>query len=174
VSQTAISNLSLAEVSAANITLPTVNFVTSVEAEADIWRVLYAISIPEYIEAWLQVPGIDRIEFRSLNRSFDKFQIDLYSLDRIQGAIYASCFLSKPNRVTFRWRTDGAGNGAESIVEIRLWKHLTMCSVSLIHSGLCGSEGREWHFRMWQSSLERLRHLVEGGLAKHLVPASQS
>jgi hypothetical protein len=168
-SQTEICDLSLVEVSATKIILPSVNFVTSVQVETDICRVLYAVSIPEYLEAWLEVPGIDRIEFHPLNRSFDKFQIDLYSFDRFQGTSYASCLLSKPNRVTFRWRTDSAGNGAESIVEIRLWKHLTMCIVNLSHSGLCGSEGREWHFRMWQCSLERLRRLVEGGLAKHLL-----
>lgn len=168
-SQTEISDPCLTGVSASKIILPSVNFVTSVEAEADIRRVLYAVSIPEYIEAWLEVPGIDRIEFHPLNRSFDKFQIDLYSFERFQGAIYASCLLSKPNRVTFRWRTDSAGNGAESIVEIRLWKHPTMCIVNLIHSGLCGSEGREWHLGMWQRSLKRLRRLVEGDLVNHIV-----
>jgi len=168
--QTETRDLCLAEASATKVILPSVNFVASVEVEADIRRVLYAVSIPEYIEAWLKVPGIDRVEFHPLNRSFDKFQIDLYSFDRFQGTIYASCFLSKPNKFTFRWRTDSTGNGAESIVEIQLCKRLTMCVVNLRHSGLCGSEGREWHFTMWQRSLERLRRLVEGGLTRRLIP----
>src|ERR1700722_10190214 len=70
----------------------------SVEIEAEVQRILYALSTPEYMEAWLQLPGAERVECHSERRSFDRFRIDLFSSNTKLPCIYGSCLLSKPNR----------------------------------------------------------------------------
>ena len=47
--------------------------------EAETRRVLYALAMPEYLEAWLQFPDINRIECHPEERSYDRFRIDLFS-----------------------------------------------------------------------------------------------
>ncbi|MGA9669665.1 MAG: hypothetical protein WBQ94_10670 [Terracidiphilus sp.] len=142
--------------------LVSLNISASVEIEADVRRVLYALATPEYIEAWLQLPDVDRIECPADRRSFDKFRIDLFSSSICYKSIHASCLLSKPNRVTYLWDRDPNGSSSKSVVEMRLWTHLPKCSLNLVHLGLCSSEEFEWHSKVWTRSLNALRGLIEG------------
>jgi hypothetical protein len=52
--------------------------VLSIEIAADWRRVFHAITLPEYIEAWLQIPEVDRIECHSEWRSLTRFRIDMF------------------------------------------------------------------------------------------------
>ncbi len=128
---------------------------------AEIPRVLHALAVPEYMEAWLQVPDAERIECRSDPRSFDRFRIDLFAAGRRRGCIYGSCLLTKPNRITYLWDST-INEGARSLVEIRLWGCLSRCSLKLQHSGLITRDEREWYSRMWRDSLHKLCSLMEG------------
>jgi hypothetical protein len=56
--------------------------VVSIEIAADWSRVFHAITLPEYIEAWLQVPDPDRIECHSECKSLTRFRIDLLSVNK--------------------------------------------------------------------------------------------
>jgi uncharacterized protein YndB with AHSA1/START domain len=138
------------------------DILASVQIEAEVRRVLYALATPEYIEAWLQLPEVDRIECHPDRRSFDKFRIDLFSSGTPHGSIHSACLLSKPNRITYLWKRDHAGSCAQSIVEMRIWNRESGCSVSLRHSGLLGPDDEEWHSTMWHRSLGALRDLIEG------------
>jgi uncharacterized protein YndB with AHSA1/START domain len=134
----------------------------SVQIEAELRRVLYALATPEYMEAWLQLPEADRVECHSERRSFDRFRIDLFSCGKRQQSIYASCLLSKPNRVTYLWERTGAGNRVRSVVEIHLLGGPARCNLKLKHSGLFSRDEREWHSKMWNRSLDKLSRLIEG------------
>ena len=73
------------------------NICLSALIEAEAQRVLYALTMPEYLEAWLVLPDVSRIECHSEQRSFDRFRIDLFYSDRPRESIHGSCYLSKPN-----------------------------------------------------------------------------
>jgi uncharacterized protein YndB with AHSA1/START domain len=133
----------------------------SVQMEAEMQRVLHALAMPEYMEAWLHPPDADRIECSSDSRSFDRFRIDLFSARGRQRSIYGSCFLTKPNRITYIWET-GPIAQTRSLVEIRLWRYLTRCTIKLQHSGLRSWTERDWHARMWDDSLNKLCALMQG------------
>jgi uncharacterized protein YndB with AHSA1/START domain len=138
------------------------NILASVQIEADIRRVLYALATPEYMEAWLQLPEVDRVECHSVHRSFDRFRIDLHSSDERQQSIYGSCQLAKPNRVTYLWERDYAGVRARSMVQIRLLGGPSICTLKLQHSGLSNPEEIELYSATWRSSLMKLCTLIEG------------
>ena len=133
----------------------------SVQIEAEPCRVLYALAIPEYMEAWLQFPEADRIECHPERRSFDRFRIDLFSSGVRLRSIYGSCLLSKPNRITYLWECDLAGDHPRSMVEIRLCGGPNNCTLKLRHSGFCNLGEEEWHSRMWPRSLKNLCGLME-------------
>lgn len=138
------------------------DIITSIQIEAEVPRLLHALAMPEYMEAWMRLPGADRIECNPDRRSFDRFRIDLFSSDQRQGSIHGACLLSKPNKITYLWEMDHASIPAQSIVEIRLWSYLDRCVLKLRHSGLSTLDDWEWHARMWDHSLDKLRTLMEG------------
>jgi hypothetical protein len=133
----------------------------SVAIHAEVQRILYALSTPEYMEAWLQLPGAERVECYSEQRSFDRFRIDLFSANTRIPSIYGSCLLSKPNRVTYLWEKNCVGFRPRSLVEISLSGGPHRCTLRLKHCGLPSEEDREWHSTMWQLSLNKLRILME-------------
>jgi hypothetical protein len=124
--------------------------------EADTRRVLYALTMPEYLEAWLRFPDINRIECLPEQRSYDRFRIDLYSSTSREGCIHGSCLLSMPNRVTYLWERRDVAMRFKSIAEIWLLAGDRHCTLRLRHSGLESAEEREWHLSMWRLSLEKL------------------
>jgi hypothetical protein len=134
----------------------------SLGIEADTQRVLYAFAIPEYIEAWLQLPGMERIECHPWRRSFDRFRITLFSRGGRRGSIDASCILSKPDKITYLWDVDCTRTCSKSIVDIRLRGNSSRCTLRLEHRGFFERTDAEWYFRIWDGSLGNLRELMEG------------
>ena len=133
----------------------------SIAIQAEVQRILYALSTPEYMGAWFQLPGAERVECHSEQRSFDRFRIDVFSSNRMIPTVYGSCLLSKPNRVTYLWEKDCVGLHSRSLVEIHLLGGPNRCTIKLEHRGLPNLEDREWHSTMWQLSLNKLRILME-------------
>ncbi len=148
------------------------NILASVKIEAEVRRVLYALATPEYMEAWLQVPEVDRVECHAERRSFDRFRIDLLSSGERRQSIYGSCQLAKPNRVTYLWERDYAGMRVRSMIQIRLLGGPTNCTLRLKHTGLSNPEDIEWYSAMWRGSLLKLCTLIEGIRTRPNEPAS--
>ena len=134
---------------------------------AETRRVLYALATPEYLEAWMQFPDINRIECHPEQRSYDRFRIDLFSSSERQGSIHGSCLLSMPNRVTYLWERRDAAMRFKSVAEIWLLAGDGHCTLKLRHSGLESVEEREWHLFMWRLSLEKLRAMLNIGDRAH-------
>jgi uncharacterized protein YndB with AHSA1/START domain len=133
----------------------------SAQLKAEIPRVLHALAVPEYMEAWMQLPGMERIECRSDPRSFDRFRIDLITAGQRRGTIHGSCLLTKPNRITYLWE-NSLREALRSVVEIRLWAYPMRCTLNLKHNGLTTPEDKDWYSRMWRDSLHKLCALMEG------------
>jgi uncharacterized protein YndB with AHSA1/START domain len=134
----------------------------SVKIQAEPSRVLYALAIPEYMEAWLQFPETERVQCHPELRSFDRFRIDLICSGGPQRTIFGSCLLSKPNRITYLWERDNADDRPTSMVEMRLSGGPSQCTLKLRHNGLCNQHERDWHSKMWHCSLKNLCRLMEG------------
>lgn len=134
----------------------------AVQIEAEPSRVLYALAIPEYMEAWLQFPEMERIECQPELRAFDRFRIDLICSGGRQRTILGSCLLSKPNRITYLWERGLTDDRPKSMVEMRLSGGPTQCTLKLRHTGFRNHDEREWHSRTWPCSLSNLCKLMEG------------
>jgi hypothetical protein len=86
---------------------------TSVEIKAESRRVLHALTIPEYMEAWLQMPDSEKSECSADSRAPNNFHIDFYSSEashtRIEG--FLSSFESGsdhlPMEKYLRWQCCG-------------------------------------------------------------------
>lgn len=132
----------------------------SIEIAADWRRVFHAITLPEYIEAWLQVPDADRIECHSDTRSLTRFRIDLFSVNMPRRSIYGSCSLSRFDTIIYQWERTHVDHRIQSTVKIRFNGGPRQCMLHLKHSGLVNEEERDWHSVLWERSFHTLRKVI--------------
>jgi uncharacterized protein YndB with AHSA1/START domain len=133
----------------------------SFKFKADSSRVFYALSIPEYIEVWLQAPDIDDLRFVFNQTAEETFRIHLYRGDTLQASVDGSCRVVAENQVRYLWKTTSPITTTETVVDMKLLCGPAGCVLALKHSGLKDSAESARCRRMWQQSLERLCRLME-------------
>ncbi len=133
----------------------------SLRIQADRARVFYALSIPEYIEAWLRCPPEDKM--RSVFHSVDEdaFRIDLYRAQTLQGSIHSNCSVPEDNRIRYAWNTKSALGLTETAVDVKLLSASGACMLTLTHGGFRDKSESAWHRELWQQSLATLSRLME-------------
>jgi uncharacterized protein YndB with AHSA1/START domain len=134
--------------------------VLSYRIAADPARVLYALSMPEYIEAWLTAPDpeISRFDFHPEARN--AFRLDLYRGEELQSTVISSCSIVSANQVRYHWKTISPAGLAETLVEMHLRPNPGGCILGLKHSGFKDAAESAWFDRMWRQSLDRLCGLI--------------
>ena len=135
--------------------------VLSLRVKADSSRVLYALSMPEYIEAWLQTPDADELQFVFNVEAQEAFRIDLYRAHALQSSVHSSCRVMSPNQVRYTWKTTSPFGTTETLVDMQLRYSPGGCMLGLKHSGFKNTIESAWCCKMWHQSLERLCRLME-------------
>jgi uncharacterized protein YndB with AHSA1/START domain len=137
----------------------------SFQFKADSSRVFYALSIPEYIEAWLEAPNTDEdtddLRFVFNQVAEETFRIDLYRGQTLQASVDGSCWVVGENQVRYIWKTASPIAVSETVVDMKLLRGPGGCVLALKHSGLKDPVESARCRRMWQQSLERLSRLME-------------
>jgi hypothetical protein len=135
--------------------------VLSLKIEADSSRVLYALSIPEYIEAWLQAPHAEELHFVFNPISPETFRLDLYSAETLQASVHSSCSVMNSNQVRYTWKKMSPIGITETLVDMQLFCGSGACILGLRHSGFKDTAESDWCDKMWHRSLESLCRLME-------------
>jgi uncharacterized protein YndB with AHSA1/START domain len=133
----------------------------SFQFKADSSRVFYALSIPEYIEAWLEASDTDDLRFVFNQVAEETFRIDLYRGETLQAIVDGSCWVVGENQVRYIWKTASPIAVSETVVDIKLLRGPGACVLALKHSGFNDPVESARCRRMWQQSLERLSRLME-------------
>lgn len=130
----------------------TLYFGTSIPAERR--RVFCALTVPEYMESWLAIPGAPsgRVIVATQNHSFSICCLDGESARFTIRCSYKAC---KQNKLFFDWKHDSMHTERHCHVRIRLMGEFERTSLELIHMGLAPSM-LEWHRELWETSLARL------------------
>lgn len=132
-----------------------------IKIHAELRRVLYALSTPEYMEAWLHLPGVERFECHAEKGSFDRFRLDIFAASKKLPSVYGSCRLSKPNRVKYYWDQALPGGRSPGLDQIEISGGPDYCAIKLTHQESANQSERLWRSAMWQHSLTKLRMLME-------------
>jgi uncharacterized protein YndB with AHSA1/START domain len=139
----------------------TVDVRVSVAIHAEWRRILNALTVPEFMDVWLTMPGIERLECSPEQRPSGGFRIDVFVAGRPQRSIYGSCVRSRPDEISYLWEKTHSRSSANSLVTMRLRGGPRKCSVHLKHQGLRDQKERDWYSMMWQISLDKLRRVME-------------
>jgi uncharacterized protein YndB with AHSA1/START domain len=132
----------------------------SFKIEAESSRVFYALSIPEYIEAWLQPPDTADTKFVFNLVGQETFRIDLYRAEALQSSVHCSCCVVGANQIRYIWKTTSPVNTTETLVDMHVLCASDGCVLGLKHSGFKDTVESAWCSRMWYQSLEKLCRLM--------------
>ena len=133
----------------------------SFQFKADSSRVFYAISLPEYIEAWLRAPDTDDLHFVFNQVGEETFRIDLYRGQTLQASVDGSCWVVGANQVRYIWKITTVLDTTETLVDMKLLSGSGGCVLALKHSGFNDPTESARCRRMWEQSLECLGRLME-------------
>jgi hypothetical protein len=129
-------------------------------ANADRSRILQVLTVAEYIEAWLCLPG-DTMPSVSASRTANGYRIQRYGRYGDEIDIAGSYLTIRRTKLLFSWQNNAGEVGPTSLVLVRLYGDFARTRLCLYHVGLRSAEARDWHLEMWKVSLERLSALFK-------------
>jgi len=130
----------------------------TVSVHAERHRLYQALTLPEYMEAWVRLPRARGQEisatctaesYRIVGRSGDGTEISIAGIYRV----------SRRSKIIFTWKRGSASTVSASLVTIRLLGDFARTTLYLAHSGLASKAEYAWHREFWEGSLGRLRTL---------------
>jgi hypothetical protein len=136
-------------------------FTASVKIESECWRILSALTIPEYLEAWLETPDGEGIVCHSESSAFAKFRINFLNSSANRSVINVSRIQSRPDTITLIWENYQFGKITTSTVDILVRSGPRRCTLILKHTGFRSINELDWYSNVWNLSLSKLCRLME-------------
>jgi uncharacterized protein YndB with AHSA1/START domain len=127
---------------------------------ADTRRLFHALTVPEYLETWLCLPGHQGCS-TAATRINDDYLLEHFCGDSPAVAITGTYFVCRRRNVHFSWRVDGRVSIPETRVEIRLQGNFQNTILTLTHSGFASTADSAWHKALWSASMGRLMRLFD-------------
>jgi len=132
-----------------------ISAMTSVNADRN--RIYQALTVPEYIEAWLSVPSA--IAGRTgVMAGETSFSIGYWCTQHVQRRIFCSYQVRRRSKLVFTWQHSTPTEATASMVKIRLLGDFGRTTVHVTHVGLTLSD-QQWHQSLWALSLLKLSKL---------------
>jgi uncharacterized protein YndB with AHSA1/START domain len=129
--------------------------------QADRSRVFYALSIPEYIETWFQLPPHDELRFVFRQPTQQTFGIDLYRAEELHARVQGSCSTMSSSQIRYSWKIKSGTRITDTVADIQLLSALGGCTLTLKHRGFRDPHESDWYGKVWRQSLESLCRLME-------------
>ena len=96
------------------------NISMSVDVHADARRLFQALTMPEYIEAWIQIPGNSNDSMTVAAPEANGFRLDHYAAGRKSVSINSSYLFCHQRKMRMSWRKTHEQSRADSVVDFRL------------------------------------------------------
>lgn len=119
----------------------------------------YALTLPEYLEAWLHMPDTTTVR-ASLSDCPDEFRLDRYCHLQHVGSILIRFHTMSENSIHLAWRSFTDVTTSSTSVQVRLRGRRRLCRLDLTHSGFRSEEEIHWYDDMWTRSLTDLSRLM--------------
>jgi Activator of Hsp90 ATPase homolog 1-like protein. len=139
------------------------SFVVSfnISLNADRRRIFHVLTIAEYMETWLVVPGRQCGSPLHVTNFPNGFHVQYVDVEGVSQALVASFQTFRTAKTKFLWSRTGVRESLTSVVRIRLIGDFERTTLSLTHNGLSSEPDRNWHAQLWDQSLKRLSSLFE-------------
>ena len=132
----------------------------SIRIKADPRRVMNALTLAEYMEAWLATPRPTEIR-RCSGSALDTIHLELQAPLSRGMQIRLRDIEATDNHLTCSWIKSAYGLNMHSALDIRIEASPTSCALTLNHYGFTSMRECDWHASLWRQSLANLRQLME-------------
>jgi len=129
---------------------------------ADTRRIFEALTIPEYMELWMAMPGSHPVCSSRASRVTDGFVVDHFCGSKPPIRIAGTYLMCLRRKLAFTWSVSGPCIRPSSVADIRLSGDFSNSILRLRHSGFASHDDYCWHAAFWSSSLTRLSRLLGG------------
>jgi uncharacterized protein YndB with AHSA1/START domain len=126
-------------------------------------RVFEALSVPEYMEVWMSIPGHSGCGATAA-READGFIFEHSCSSGKVAKVSGTYLVFLRRKLVYSWRVTGMLNVRDSLVDIRLCGDFERSILRLRHFQLQSDEECAWHKDFWTVSLSRLNRLLGGGI----------
>jgi len=134
---------------------------------ADARRLFHALTVPEYIEAWLSFPGHHR-NCANVVRTVERDYVIEHQCEGAASMCIAGTYsVRQRHNLMFSWRVVGDPRIAETCVDIRLRGNFENTTLLLRHHGFQSAMHCAWHRAFWTASIERLVRLYDSSSYGH-------
>lgn len=130
-----------------------------VSIRADARRLIHALTVPEYLEAWLSLPGQHPECSTTAARDDQDFAVEHFCDGRLSVLISGTYLVCRRRNVIFSWRVEGELCVPPTEVDIRLRGDFERTTLILRHTGFASRHDLAWHRALWNASIGRLNAL---------------
>jgi len=133
----------------------------SVSLNADRRRIFQVLTISEYMETWITVPGCHHGSPIKVVSDPLGFHVQYFDEKLGPLALVGSYQTYRTSKTNILWRRTGDRESTTSFVKVRLNGDFERTTLCLHHSGLDSAEECDWHSQLWALSLQKLSSLFE-------------
>jgi hypothetical protein len=134
----------------------------SICVNADANRISQALTVPEYLEAWICIPGAAPGSFTLASPEENGYRLEHCSVDRSCFSITGSFLFCHLRKIRLLWRKTSKAFSSNSVVDFRLRGNFGSSIVELRHTELGSAQEHAWYQAMWTRSLEKFALLFGG------------
>jgi len=132
----------------------------SVEVDADARRIFHALTVPEYLEAWIDFPGCGKNSNVVAAATDNGYRLNHYSKGSVDVSIKCSYLFCHQRKLRLYWRETRVSISTNTLVDFRLRGNFGRSILELRHFAIDSTEEYLWHERLWRRSLEKLASLL--------------
>lgn len=131
----------------------------TVSVRADRSRLYSALTIPEYMEAWMNLPGSGEDGKVAIVPTDGGFCLVGAFPEGNERCIEAHYQVSRRGKLLLTWKNYCSENMQESKVAVRLLGDFARTNVQVLHTAIGSQEEYRWQRAFWEHSLHKLRLL---------------
>jgi len=133
----------------------------SIAVDADAVRIFHALTVPEYLEAWISMPGSGEDSAVIASPAENGYRLDQYAAGSLTVSITGSYLFCHHRKMRLSWRKCRKVVCCDSLVDFRLRGNFGSTILELRHSDLASAGEYLWHQALWRSSLDKLASLLK-------------
>jgi hypothetical protein len=132
----------------------------SIGVDSDVQRLFHALTVPEFLEAWIEMPGRTKDSWVAASQFKNGYQISHCFADRTAVRITGSFLFCHRRKMRLIWQKAADHIPIKSLIDFRLRGNFGSSILELRHTQLDSADEFLWHQQLWQGSFQKLAFLL--------------
>jgi hypothetical protein len=132
----------------------------TIGVDADARRISQALTEPEYLEAWITMPGETGESSIVATKNANGYRLDQCRAGRVIASFVGSFLFCHQRKMRLTWRNAARLDVEESLIDFRIRGNFGGSILELRHRSFQSVGEFIWHQQLWSASLARLTSIL--------------